>query len=356
MPMWKRLQLWFYGYGWAWVLVITSSIFLRRRMSHNVGTTATGKLRIVDDPRFPPHDFFVPGREIACRLRHAPVSYDDDTIIQLRSASLKFADTSSESPLDIEMNTGRMSLFWSARNFFQIAAKQTPDKGDPQQLRYRHFYEAFPQGLVAAKDGIRRDPTSFAEMRYYTQTTQYFVGKDGVKRYAKFRLLPFDDIPESGVIPPAEMESYWSEAVRAGETKAPNYLKAELTTRVARGPVKYRLELQLHPAKDDPAEDDPEIFNCNAVWDEAAHPYMPVAVVTVDKVLSWKEECKMIYAPQNCPPSLGLIPARSIDDYNSVNYMRAAVYVAKIVRVFVYSALGLMPPPQPDTREAPGSA
>jgi catalase len=355
--MWKRLTLWFCAYVWAWVLVIASSLAMRRRMSHNAGTTTSGRLRVVDDPRFPPHDFFTPGRELPCRLRHAPVSYDDDTIVQVRSASLKFADASFESPLDLEMNTGEVSLFWSARNFlFEFFPLQDPvPKDDPKQLRYRRFYEKYPRGLVAAKDGIRRDPTSFAELRYHSQTPQHFLGKDGVRRYVKFRLLPWGDVPETGLVPPADVTDDWPEVVRDGETKAPNYLKRELEARIAAGPVKYRLQLQLHPAKATLEEEDQEIFNCNVAWDEAACPYMDVAVVTIDRALTWEEECRMIYSLRQCPPSLGLIPARSIDDYNSINTLRAASDIAKRVRVFVYTTLGGAPKPQPDTRGAPAA-
>ena len=70
--MLSRIQLWLFAYGYAWLLVVVASLFMRRRMSHNCGVVASGRLRIVADPRFPPHDFLEPGREFPCRLRHAP--------------------------------------------------------------------------------------------------------------------------------------------------------------------------------------------------------------------------------------------------------------------------------------------
>ena len=42
----------------------------------------------------------------------------------------------------------------------------------------------------------------------------------------------------------------------------------------------------------------------------------------------------MIYSLRSCPPSLDLIPAKSIDDYNSINYLRAAADIAKHARDF----------------------
>ena len=326
--MFGRFVLWLYAYGFAWVLVLVASMVQRRRMSHNCGVLASGKFRVVDAPQFPPHDFFTPGREMRCRLRHAPVSYDDDTVIQVRSASLKLADADVESPLDLEMNTGTISLFWSARSFFEFVGRK-----DDKPLPYGKYYDKYPVGLAAAKEGIRRSPSSFAEMHYYSQTVQYFVGIDGVQRYVKFRLLPATDAPETGIIPPEELVNRWSEERPPGETKNRSYLKAEYAERVARGPVKYRLQLQLHTPSPD---DTNEIFSCSAVWDEATHPWMDVATVEMDTMLSLKDESRAIFSLRHCPPSLALIPARSLDDYNSINYLRAVADIAKRARVFRY--------------------
>jgi hypothetical protein len=340
--MLKRLQLWFYAYGWAWVLVLTASFFQRRRMSHNNGRVLSGRVRVVSDPAFPPHDFFEPGREFPCRLRHASVSYDDDAIIQVRSASLKLADSCWESPLDIEMNTGRTSLFWTARNFFEFALDGRMTDG----LAFRQFYEKHPTGLEAAKDGIRKAPSSFAELHYYSQCAQLFIGKDGVRRYVKFRLIPFDGGPETGIIPEEELKDLWVEVPLPGETRSQNYLKDELVERVSRGPVKYRFQLQLHTPE--PGESD-EIFNCNVAWDDEKHPYMDVATVELDKMLPFDESNRMRSSLRHRPPSLALLPSASIDDYNSINYIRAHSDWAKQVRVFANKLFG-MPKPVPDER------
>lgn len=343
--MLARIRLWITAYGFAWVLAIVSSIFMRRRMSHNCGVLAAGKLRVVDSPAFPPHDFFTPGREIRCRLRHAPVSYDDDTIIQVRSASLKFADADVESPLDLEMNTGTISLFWTARNFIEFTGGRSESP-----LPYRRYYDRYPTGLAAARDGIRRHPSSFAEMRYHTQTVQYFIGVDGVERYCKFRLIPFDDVPETGVIPPAELADFWPERRAPDEPRNRSYLKQEYADRLARGPVNYRLQIQIHTPGPD---DSDEVFNCNVAWDEATHPWLDVAVVEIDRLLSLRDEANAIFSLRHCPPSLGLIPARSVDDYNSINYMRAKSDLAKKIRVLRYRLTGSGPADVRDDLHAP---
>src|ERR1700755_89057 len=74
---------------WAWsqlvglramcvLLIALRSFFTQTRMSHENGIVARGRVHIVDDLAIPQNDFFVPGREFACRLRHASVSLMDD--------------------------------------------------------------------------------------------------------------------------------------------------------------------------------------------------------------------------------------------------------------------------------------
>ena len=344
--MLKRFQLWLYARGWALALTIAASFMLRKRMSHNNGLVASGRLRIVDNPRFPAHDFLVPGRQMKCRLRHASVSYDDDTIIQVRSASLKFADSREDSPLDLEMNTGTISLFWTARNFFEFAFDRQMKEG----LAFRDFYRKYPRGLLAAKEGIRKSPSSFADLKYHSQCTQAFTGKDGVRRYCRFRLIPDPEVPETGLMRPEELENLWVEVVAPGETRSPHYLKREFAERLARGPVRYRLQMQLHTPTQ---QDSEELFNCNVAWDEASHPYVDVAEVEVDTLLPHEESEWMVFSVGHHPPSLALLPAKSLDDYNSVNYLRAHSTLAKRARLLAYKLFGMPKPlPERETKQA----
>ncbi len=340
--MLKKAQLWVYAHLYTGLLVVVVSFLQRKRMSHNNGTTATGRLAIVGAPTFPEHEFLQAGRAFDIRLRHASVSYDDDTIIQVRSASLKLANAFYESPLDLEMNTGTISLFWTARNFLEFFMAQGMVNG----LAFSTFYDKYPLGLQAGKDGIRKYPETFAQMYYHAQTAQLFLGKDGVKRYAKFRLIPWDRGPETGIIPMKDLENRWVETPAPGETRSQNYLKEEYAARIARGPVKYHLQIQLHVPSPDDA---PEILSCSVAWDEATHPFMDVATVEVDTLLSLDDNNRMRYSVEHCPPSLGMLPAASIDDYNSINYMRAASAAAKSARLFFYKIFGL-PRPVPDQR------
>jgi len=57
-------------------------------MSHENGIVARGRIRVVDNLAIPQNDFFLPGREFSCRLRHASVSLMDDAGLFVRGASL----------------------------------------------------------------------------------------------------------------------------------------------------------------------------------------------------------------------------------------------------------------------------
>ena len=72
------------------VIITLTSFVKQRRMSHENGVTAKGRVRVVDNPTFPEHDFFQAGREWPCRIRHATVLFKDDAKMTVRGASLKF--------------------------------------------------------------------------------------------------------------------------------------------------------------------------------------------------------------------------------------------------------------------------
>ncbi|MCE2496076.1 MAG: hypothetical protein J4F31_05810 [Flavobacteriales bacterium] len=95
----------------SWAIVFTLSLTHRKRMSHDNGIAAGGKVTIVPNPKFPAHKFFAPGRVFPCRIRHASATFLDDAMNCIRSMSIKFSDHHFKSPFDIEMNTGEISLF-----------------------------------------------------------------------------------------------------------------------------------------------------------------------------------------------------------------------------------------------------
>lgn len=87
--------------------------------------------------------------------------------------------------------------------------------------------------------------------------------------------------------------------------------------------MRYKLQLTLHlPQSDDPVD----ILNVARYWDEATHPWLDVADVTMVVLLSPDATEKMCFNPGNLAPCLELLPARSIHHSNCVAHIRKEVY------------------------------
>lgn len=328
-----KAWLWLVANLFSWLLVVTALI-ARRRMSHNSGVTGVGRIRIVENPTFPPHDFLQAGREFPCRLRHACVTFYDDAMLDVRAASLKFTDSDWESPLDLEMNSGKISLFWTARNFLEFVL----DTNNNPALTYQKYYKKHALGAEAAVDGIRVTPTSFADLRYHSQTPTQFTGLDGRTRYVTWRLIPEDKRDDAQFIENvAQAAEVHDQRALPGEQRKISYLRDEWAERVQQKPVVYHLQLQLHEPV---VVESTEIFHSGKAWDEATHPWHDVATVTIERALPFAEDAMTRMSIGHHPPSLGLIPATGWNDYNSLNYMRIKADRAKAVRAWVTRVRG----------------
>jgi catalase len=330
-----RFTLWVTTWGFNLILTLVGSIGFRTRMSHNNGIAGSGSLTIVDNPSFPLHPFFAAGKVFPCRIRHAAASFRDDAMRAVRSMAIKFSDERFKSPFDLELNTGEVAVFWSVACFMQFAKFKRTAHG----IQYPEYYKRYPVGERGALAGLRRNPTLFTNQHFFSQTPYRYDVGDGVTRYAKYRVIPHDDVPESGVLDTQELKIPASDQrILPGETRSRNYLKEEYARRVAQGPVSYRLQIQLHTAT---PHDDHEIFNSCRAWDEADHPWMDLAHIRIDKTLDWTESTMMVFSSQQMPDGLGVLPAYSIHDYNSLNYMRVRSDIARHARVWTIRMLGM---------------
>ena len=108
------------------------------------------------------------------------------------------------------------------------------------------------------------------------------------------------------------------------ETLPMDYLKREYRERISKGPLDYKLQLQLHEPKEG---DVPWILHVGREWDEETHPWLDLAYIKVMSLLSptATERLKFIYL--NLPASIGLLPAVSVDDPNVVIRIRNEVYL-----------------------------
>jgi len=339
-----KIVLWFTAKGFGWMLALFLSLPHRKRMSHNNGIAAIGWLQIVDHPEFPEHDFFAPGRKFPARIRHASISFLDDAMNCFRSISVKFSDHHFHSPFDLELNTGQRSAFWSAASFFKFGAMGKEKWGVSEV----EFLRKYPDGEFGIVKALRRNPTSFYNMHYFSKTPFYFIGKDGIKRYAKYRVMPADGEPETGIINDPSEEDLANQRILPFETRGRNYLKYEYEERVKKNHLRYLMSIQLRTACDD---DDPEIFNNMVPWNDQIFPWQDLALIHIEKTLDWKESTRTTFSVNNMPRSLGVLPAKSVYDYNSLNYLRAHSEIARKARMFSYKLWGMVPPiPDNDNR------
>lgn len=331
-----KIILWILAKLFGLFIAVMVSFPKRSRMSHNNGIAGVGWLKIVDNPEWPEHEFFQPGRKFPIRVRHASATFLDDAMKCIRSISIKFADKRFKSPFDLEMNTGQFSLFWSASSFYKFGKKRAEQYG----IEYVDYNRVYPDGHKGAVESLRIDPSSFQNLHYYAKTPFKFISMDGTLRYVKYRVLPADDAPETGI---DENPSEWdtcNQRIDPYDTKGRNYLKYEWEDCVREGRAKYKLQIQLHDAED---YEDPEIFNNMVVWDEKEHPWMDLAYFEIERTLDWKESTMTTFSVKNMPKTLGVLPAQSIYDYNSLNYFRTHSEIARHARRLSYKFFGFPP-------------
>lgn len=300
--------------------------FSRRRMSHDNGVTAAGKLKFVDDPEFPAIDLFEPGQEIGCRVRHGPASTDDDAKLLVRGCSIKFDDNRGKSPLGLLMNTGECPLFNDIKSFLEFAkifnASAGPGGTQVQEfrgVRWIPYMQKYPGSLAHWRGAMRRNPSTYSQLYYYSKMPQHFRAKDGKERYVKFRVVPGDRGPETGLLGPDDWRTPWYYNRLPGETRSRNYLRKEFEERLEREPVVYWLQLQLHEWKEGDSRD---LFDSYTIWDEATHPWMDVARIELDQLLTYEEDRLTVFTIKDRPKSMDLIAPKSLDDPNALNYLR----------------------------------
>lgn len=329
-------------------LVSLNSLINRVRMSHENGITCLGQLEIVSDPEFPDHPFFTPGRQFACRVRHAAASFLDDAKLVVRSASVKFADSRKESPMDVLMNSGQTPLFWDARTFLGFMKVSTQGRGK----FYTSFLRTHPNAAFGGGDAVRRNPDSFSKMSYNSKTATGFIGNDGVYRYARYRLIPADwNGVDSGTPDEFDRTHSWLQNPYRDESRNRNYLKEELREYLEAGnKVHYKLQIQLREKPNDGSEQ--YWLSCALPWDETRFPFMDLAHLELEQALSYEESTMTQFRMSNHPDSLPVPGATSIDDPNSLNLLRLQGVWARRTRLLAYRLFG-MPKAFPDSRKNP---
>jgi catalase len=115
----------------------------------------------------------------------------------------------------------------------RAAAASQSSKSSPSPIE--KFLGAHPAALAFVQTP-KPHPASFAKEAYYGVTAFRFINRDGVKRYGRYRISP-----AAGV-------EHLDEA--AAKSKDANYLFDELTHRIAKGPIRFDIQVQIAGEKD----------------------------------------------------------------------------------------------------------
>lgn len=309
------------------------------RATHRNGVGARGTATIVPNPQFPPHPFFQAGRVFPVQIRHATVSFPDDATLDVRSGSLKFSHESDESPLDLVMNTGETIAFWNIPSF--INATRAVNGGESGGKR---LVETSPDAAAGTIDSVRRAPDSFCQLTTFSKIVLGFTGTDGVRRLVRFRLLPEDRGPDSGIPAGRDLTEPWRQQRIETETRPTDYLRNEFLSRFEGGKKVIRhLQLQLHHPV--PPDGSDPIYNGNQRWDPDTHPWMDLATVELTEPLTFEEVESLQFRVNRLPDGMDVPDARSIWDYTSLGYVRSRVYPrAQGWRFKAYGARGVVGP------------
>jgi catalase len=104
---------------------------------------------------------------------------------------------------------------------------------DPKNLSgspLEAFLGTHPKALAFVQ-APKPSPSSFARESYFGITAMQFTNKDGVSKFGRYRI-----VPEAG-------NEFLDDAAVAA--KSPNFLFEELAQRVAKGPIKFKIIVQV---------------------------------------------------------------------------------------------------------------
>jgi catalase len=171
-----------------------------------------------------------------------PVIPDNDPNANPRGLAIRFhlaervhTDIVSHSIDGFPTRTGEEFL-----DFLHAVAATDPSRPSPTPIEM--FLGTHPKALAFVQ-APKPAPSSFARESFFGVTAMRFTNSSGVSRYGRYRI-----VPEAG-------NDHLSDAVAA--SKSANYLFDEIAERIARGPIRFQLFVQL--ANDNDTVDDATI-------------------------------------------------------------------------------------------------
>jgi catalase len=157
-----------------------------------------------------------------------PLIPDSDPNANPRGLAIRFhlaehvhTDIVSHSTDGFPTRTGQEFL-----EFLRAVASTDPSKPSPSPIET--FLGTHPKALEFVQTP-KPAPSSFARESYFGVSAMHFTNENGVSRYGRYRI-----VPEAG-----------NDHLDDATARSANYLFDELAERIAKGPIKFRILVQL---------------------------------------------------------------------------------------------------------------
>jgi len=158
--------------------------------------------------------------------------------------------------------------------FLRAIAASDPSKPHPNPVEA--FVSTHPAALAFVQ-APKPIPTSFAKEKFFGINAFKFTNVEGATRYGRYRI-----VPELGT------EYLDTEAAAA---KTPNFLFDDLSERIAQGPIKFHILVQL-------AEEGDAVDDATVQWPEG-RPLLTLGEITLDAIVpnNDAEQRQIIFDP-----------------------------------------------------------
>ena len=158
--------------------------------------------------------------------------------------------------------------------FLRAIAASDPSKQHPNPVEA--FVSTHPAALAFVQ-APKPIPTSFAKEKFFGINAFKFTNAEGSTRYGRYRI-----VPELGT------EYLDTEAAAA---KTPNFLFDDLSERIAQGPIKFHILVQL-------AEEGDAVDDATVQWPEG-RPLLTLGEITLDAIVpnNDAEQRQIIFDP-----------------------------------------------------------
>ena len=324
---------------WAWHTFASTVVFVplviarRRRATHGSGVYAEGSFVPVEHGEFWPDggiEDLVAGTAL---IRHANSFLGDDMGADVRGLAVAIRGVDGRSFWEFLTNTGASAEWanvpmWTERLWGMIRFRG--------HVYFRHHPEAVPNAV----GGLRRAPTSYADLAYYSQIALRVVHPGRPARIFRMRIHREHLETESGLIP-GGVHAFWPQGFDARSFPDPLYgeafhtkrlhseprpkdaLRREFADRLAQAPVEYLVQVQLRADEADPRH---VAYNPMQTWDEQSFPWETIGRIEVHDVLAAGAPKPRGFTLAVHPSFIVLPPSTSVDDYTSLVNLRVGIY------------------------------